>query len=155
MFFDIPRNPNIAKPIMQRFLQENIGATQAALGSYNRPQPPRSILAQQGPVSVLLTWNAPQNTNYVLGYRIYQDNENNLILDIANPATTQATIQAPASGGLHAYYVSTYSTQMESIKVRVVAPQGGSSTMPTPSIPPKYENEPTGGGAGGNKGNTN
>lgn len=153
-FFNIPKSPSRSKPLMQRFMQENTGATKAAIGTYKRPPAPRNPIAQAGPASVLLTWNGPQNQNYVLGYRIYQGSENNQIMDIPNPGTTQASINL-SSGSRTMLYVSAYSSARESVKVPVLAPAAGAASSGNTSPPPGFPNEPTGGGSpdgGGGKG---
>jgi hypothetical protein len=149
MFYTIPlNNPTAANPILQRFLQENAAVSAGNWSGRRRPQPPRSLFISPGSQQVLLSWQPPQNTNGILSYNVYKDNENNRVLNINDPATRQVTISLPG-GGTHAFYVSTYNAQQESVKVLaagapttdeyVVTGTGGGTPGTYPGLPPGFQ----------------
>lgn len=154
MLYDIPTNARTAKPILQRFITENASVAAQNFSGWQRPQPPRSAMAQSGSLEVLITWNAPQNQRSILGYRVYKDNEGNLVSDTADPSVRQIKIKLPSSTK-NSFYVSSYNAQKESIKVLaigtsntdqiVVAGTSGGTGGTSPSPPPGYPHEPTGG----------
>ena len=121
MYYELPADPRRAKPLLQRFLQENIGASGNSLAGRRRPQPVRSIIVT-APVAgqIVLAWTGPQNMAGVLGFNVYQDNENNRILNIADAQTLKATINQLAAGKV-AFFVSSYNAFSESIKTQAVA----------------------------------
>jgi hypothetical protein len=145
MYYNIPANPTRARPILQRFMQENAAISPGSVSGRRRPQPPRSLVAQVGTSQVTLSWNAPQNTSNVSGYNVYRDNENNRVATISGADTRQTTLPMPSS--TTAFYVSCYNDLQESIKVQVIAP-GSSGGGTVPSSPPGWPSEPSGGGGG-------
>lgn len=155
MYHDVPMsNPMVANRVMKRFMQENAAVSPGDISGRRRPMPPRNLIAQPGSLQALITWNAPQNINNVLGYNVYGDNENNRIANIADPNTKQISVQLPASTP-RMFYVSCYNALQESIKVGVLAEAsstsyvvsgtGGATKGSFPPLPPGYPNEPTGG----------
>lgn len=145
-YYDIPADPNRARPVLQRLIRENSVISPGAIASRRRPRPPVSLVAQVGTSNVVLTWNAPQDLSNILGFNVYKDNENNRVLNINDPNTRQAIMPMPASPT--SFFVSAYNALRESIKVQVIAPasSGGGSL---PSSPSGWSNDPTGGGGGG------
>lgn len=122
-------------------------ALRTTLGT-NQPQPPpRNLIAQTGPRSALVTWNAPPAAHGPLGivaWRVYVGNENNFLAQVAEP-TRQATVPLQAGQTTNVYVSSVTQQGIESAKIPV-AVVGGASTVAPPSLPPGYQSEPTGGG---------
>lgn len=153
MYQDLPNSLGPAKPVLQRVLQENAATVLQVSGSRKRPDPPRSIIAQPGSLEVLLTWNSPYRSGDISGWRIYKDTESNLVDSIQDPNVRQARIKVPANTST-AFYISAVNAMgTESIKVQVIAKANtdqlvasGGTSGTTPSLPPGYSNEPSGGG---------
>lgn len=146
-----------AQPILERFMQEQ-GATLLSLsGTRGRPSPPRSLIAQPGSLEVLLTWNAPQIFSDIAAWRVYKDNENNLIQTINDAGTRQYTAKVPAATHVAFYISSMNALGRESIKVQIIAKAnsdqyvttgtGGGTSGSSASVPPGYPKEPSGGGS--------
>ena len=123
MYYNIPfNNPAKAAPLMDRFLRENIGISGNSFANRRRPYPVRSLRFSAALPQVNLSWLGPQNIAGILGYNVYQDNENNRIANINNSETLQFTVALPTGVSLPiAFYVSCYNAFGESIKNRVVA----------------------------------
>lgn len=157
MYQDLPNSLGAAKPVLQRVLQENAGTVLQVAGSRKRPDPPRSLVAQPGSLEVLLTWNAPYRSGDISGWRIYKDSESNLIDSIPDPNVRQARIKVPANTATAFYISSINASGRESIKVQIIAKANtdqlvttgstGATTGTTPSLPPGYSKEPSGGGS--------
>jgi len=157
--FQLPPTWQQAAPILERALQESSATLSQVAGARKRPLPPRNLVAQGGSLQILLTWNAPQRNDDVTGYRIYKDNESNLIHVVTDPNTRQFTVSVPANTSVGLYVSSVNSLGVESIKVAVIGKSNtdqyvvtgttGGTGGSTPPRPPGYENEPTGGGTGG------
>jgi hypothetical protein len=140
MYQNIPK----AVPQLQRFVREASGAVSQVVGSTKRPDPPRSLIIQPGSLEVLLTWNAPYKSGDVASYRIYRDNESNLVSSISDPNVRQARIALPASTPTAFYVSSVNALGRESVKVQVIGSAGVTAT-PSPALPPEYHLEPSGG----------
>lgn len=152
MYEDLPDSLGAAKPILQRFMQENAGTVLQIAGSQKRPDPPRSIIAQPGSLEVLLTWNSPYKAGDVSSWRIYKDNESNLVDSIPDPNVRQARIKVPAATPTAFYISAVNASGRESIKVQIIAKANtdqlavsGGTSGTTPNLPPGYSNEPSGG----------
>jgi hypothetical protein len=150
--FGLATNPVIATQQWTRYLQEMSALTAPLVGSTARPDPPRSLIAQPGTQSALITWNSPQNTVGIAGYNVYKDNEGNRI-DSVTSDKRQYTITLPASTPTGVYISSFNNLGVESIKVQIIATANSDQVVTTggtngsqPSPPPNYQNEPTGGG---------
>src|ERR1700683_3123146 len=116
MFYVIPKNPVLAAPILARFMQESAAVAAGNITGRRRPPPPRSVLVTSGSQQVLVSWSPPQNLSGILGFNVYQDTELNRVVAIYDPQTRQAAIKL-AGGGAHAFYVSTFNSLQESVKV--------------------------------------
>lgn len=154
MYQDLPNSLGPAKGVLQRVLQETAGTVLQVAGSQNRPDPPRSIITQPGSLEVLLTWNAPFRASDISGWRIYKDVESNLVDSIPDPNVRQARIKVPANTPTAFYISSINSAGRESIKIQVIAKANtdqlvvsGGTSGTTPSLPPGYSGEPSGGSA--------
>jgi hypothetical protein len=121
MYATIPQNTSSAAPILKRFMQENAAVAPGNISGRRRPQPPRSISYKLSiDLTVLLiTWAAPQNSNGIEGYRVYNGNQSKIVTNISDPKTTQATFPVGtfASG---AFWVSSYNALQESVQVPLV-----------------------------------
>lgn len=155
MFQPLPGSYEEALPILQRMNFENSNTTLLLAGSRRRPDPPRSLISQGASLEGLITWNAPQKFADITGWRIYRDNENNLIDTLLDPSARQYRPKLPAAKTTAFYVSSINALQIESIKVQtfvtansdqfVVSGTGGGTGGSAASTPPGYDNEPTGG----------
>ena len=147
MFYVIPKNPVLAAPILARFMQENAAVAAGNITGRRRPPPPRSVMVSAGSQQVLVNWFPPQNLSGILGFNVYQDNELNRIVAIYDPNTRQAAVKL-AGGSPHAFYVSTFNSLQESVKVLavgstttdqyVVSGTGGGTSGKQPPLPPNF-----------------
>lgn len=125
-------------------------------GTRRRPQPPRNLISQPASLGALITWNAPVKSVGIAGWRIYKDNENNLLEEIRDPSRRQAQVRINASSA-QAFYVSSFTLQgAESPKMQVIASPSlgeflvafndpGAVNPKIPNDPPEWASEPTGG----------
>lgn len=150
-----------ARPILQRMLKVN-ALTVAPLASIRkRPDPPRSLISQAGSLEALITWNAPQKSDDIAGWRIYRDNEGNLVDAIFDVNSRQYRPKLPANTPTAFYIASINNGGRESIKVQVIAQAntdqfvtsgtGGGTGGSSSSTPPGYAQEPSGGFYAGKK----
>jgi hypothetical protein len=144
MYQGLPKSLGPAQPILERALQETAGTVLQVAGSTKQPDPPVSLIVQAGPLNVLLTWNAPFRLGGVAGYRVYKDNESNLITAIHDPSVRQVTVPLPANTPTALYVSCVNALGIESVKVLKIGSAGVSGTTP-PSLPPGYAKEPSGG----------
>ena len=154
-FFIPAADSTVFQQQMQRYLQESVGSIAPTIGSTSRPDPPRSLIAQPGSLSALITWNSPQNTVGIVAYNIYLNNENNKI-DSIDVSKQQYIVTLPASTPTGVYVSSMNGLGIESIKVQIIAKAnsnqlvtsgtGGGTGGVVPVPPPDWPNEPTGGG---------
>lgn len=120
MYYELPSDMKKAKPLLQRFLQENLASSQLVwAGGRRRPLPIRSLTSEVSSPNVILRWKAPQNIAGVQGFNIYEGTGNNRIANINN-AQTEQYIVARAGALPLAFYVSCYTALLESIKVGIV-----------------------------------
>lgn len=156
-FDQLPHSWEEARPVMERITTELAAQTLILSGSRRRPEPPRNIQAQGGSLEILLTWNAPTQAKGIVGWKVYKDNEGNLIAEIRDFDVRQYKHKMPASTTA-AFYVSSFTPKAESIKAQVlgtsnsdklvVAGTTGETTGSEPSPPPEWEDEPFGGDQG-------
>ena len=118
MLHYLPRDPKKMRAVLNRFMQENAGTAANNFSGRKRPLPPLNPQIQAGTAEVLLTWNFP-NDNTVIGYNIYQGNENNAVLSITNPVTGQARIKVQGGAAPIGFFISSFNALKESIKVPV------------------------------------
>lgn len=156
MYQSLPQDYASAVPILERVMQEQASATLGVVGSRKRPDPPRSLIAQPGSLEALITWNGPQKMGDISAWRIYRDTENNLVDTITDVSTRQYKPKLPASTPTAFYISAANPSGIESVKVQiivtanadqfVVAGTGGGTGGTTPTVPPGYGKEPSGGG---------
>lgn len=123
MFYDLPRDPAKANALMSRFFRENLAVETNIQATRRRPQPPRglSVVKSLTEPNLILSWARPQNASGIVGYNIYQNNENNRIQNIANPNTLSFTVALLSATFPIGFYVSSYTALLESVKVQVIA----------------------------------
>ena len=132
---------------------------QVTLGSRRSPQPPRSLIAQQGTQKSVLTWAAPADTRGIDGWRVFVDSDNQIFATINDPATKKIEIPIAASSSRFAA-VSSFTRvgkagYIESPRIPIVVTAnsdkyvvtgtGGETAGTSPSNPPEYASEPSGG----------
>lgn len=122
IYYDLPNDPTLAKPLLQRFMRENLSVEVNIATSRRRPQPVRNLAAVKSATQpqVTISWTGPQSMSGVVGFNIYQNNENNRIQNIANPLTLFAIVALAATGSKIAFFVSTYTALLESIKTQII-----------------------------------
>lgn len=154
-FVPMPDTYDQARPVLERFIQEQAAAGTLLLGSSGRPNPPRNLIIQAGSQKVVLTWNGPQNMVGIVGWHVWKDTENNLVLTIDDVTTRQAQIQLQSNTNTGFFVSSFNALGIDSIKVQiigkantdqyVVAGTGGGTGGTTPNPPPEWPVEPGGG----------
>jgi len=123
-----------------------------------RPMMPRQVRASAGSLEALITWNGPEDMRGVAGFRVYKDNESNLVEEIRDLSRRQTKVTLPGNAKAM-IYVSAFSTlNRESPKVAVLASTntdqlvvtgtGGATPGTAPVQPPGWPDEPDGGGRG-------
>jgi hypothetical protein len=115
-------------------------------GDNSIPDPPRNLQSQSGSRKVLVTWDAPVITNGIAGYKIYTDNEGQLLDTVTDPNVRQYNV--PASAGstpsVMNIFVSSFTNQQESMQAQIkgsASVEAGAPADPSP---------PSGSGASGN-----
>lgn len=107
-------------------------------GTIGRPNPPRNLLAQSGSRKVLVTWDTPIQSDDIVGWKIYTNNENALLDSIYDPNVRQYSI--PASSGTTPpvinIFVSSISKRSESTKVQVQGSATAETGAPSDPAPP-------------------
>jgi len=106
--------------LLERMMRENLASQGNLTATRRRPGSVRGLTALAGTKQVTLNWAPPQNASGVVGFNVFQGNESNRILNIANVNTLRTLIQGLTTGTAVAFYVSCYSTTLESIKLPVV-----------------------------------
>ena len=124
-------------------------------GTRRRPQQPRNLIAQSGSLIALVNWNAPLVVKGIVGWRFYRDNENNLIDDVRDPGRRQYKVPLPANKTTMVYISSITQQGVESQKVGIMISSNtdqlvttgtaGGTNGTSPSNPPGWQNELTGG----------
>lgn len=116
----------------------------------------QDLQARPGSLEVVLFWNPPQSMLGVDGFRVFQDNENNLIQKIDDRDCRQVTIKMP-SNFKTMFYVCAVSDPFgrEGPKLSVLANSNtdaivaagtAGATPGTPSNPdPTWRDQPSGG----------
>jgi predicted phage tail protein len=121
MYYPLPTDPAKQAAMMNRFMRENLSVETNIQGTRRRPQPVRGLTALAGTKQVTLNWAPPQNAAGIVGYNVYQGNENTRIANIANVNTLQWLIQGLTTGVAIAFYVSAYNALLESVKLQIVS----------------------------------
>lgn len=122
MYYQLPTDPAKQLPLLQRFMRENLAVEVNIATSRRRPQPVRNLAAVKSGTQpqVTLSWTGPQSMSGIVGFNVYQNNENNRIQNIANPLTLFTIIALAATGSKIAFFVSAYTALLESIKTQVI-----------------------------------
>lgn len=146
---EFPQGPSMAKP-------QYGGGDPYANAYRQRPMSPRQVRATSGSLEALITWNAPEDTRGIVGFRIYKDDENGLVEEIRDPARRQTKVKLPGGSGKAMVYVSAFTTlNRESPKIAVLAQTnsdqlvvtgtGGATSGTEGAEPPGWGEEPGGG----------
>lgn len=121
MYYVIPTDPAKSIPLLQRFMRENIATSSPNLPGRRRPLAPRGVTIAWNANQFTLNWVGPQNMSGVLGFNIYQNNENNRIQNLADSENLSTQVVMPAGfTGKAGFYVSCYTAILESVKVPIV-----------------------------------
>jgi hypothetical protein len=116
-------------------------------GTSQVPNPPRDLIAQSAPRSVLITWGLPPgDASDISGWKIYSPDENTLIGRISDRGTR--TYSVPATSGaspptINIYVSSTNNLGSESVRVLIqgkAIAEGGAPAQP--SAPPGFSSGP-------------
>ncbi len=136
----------------------------AALSTYEqtimpfrgRPQAPRNVRATAGSLETLITWNAPANMEGVEGWRVYKDNERNIVSDTLDRNARQYRAKLPGGQAKALFLVAAVSelgregplvavlAQSDTNKL-VLTGTTGETGGAASTAPPGWEEEPTGG----------
>jgi hypothetical protein len=99
---------------------------------------PRNLQAQSGSRKILVTWDAPEKTEGIIGYRVYTDSEFSLLDTISDPNVRQYSV--PASAGASPptknIFISAFSKQAESLKVQIQGKATAEAGAPADPAPP-------------------
>lgn len=120
-------------------------------GTAQKPQPPRDIIAQNGPRGILVTWNLPAGFNSdIQRWRVYKGDENTLYAEVMDRGTRQHFIESTSGStppSTNIFVSSVNNLGIESAKVQVqgqATVEVGAPVMP--SVPPGYTDSGSGGG---------
>ena len=115
----------------------------------------QDLQARPGSLEVILFWNPPQSMLGVDGYRVFQDNENNLIQKIDDRNARQVTIKMPSDFKAMFYVCAVSAFGREGPKLSVLAQSNtdaivvtgtAGATAGTPSAPdPTWGDQGSGG----------
>jgi hypothetical protein len=110
------------KPLLQRFMRENLAVEVNIQTSRRRPQPIRNLTGVKSATQpqVTLSWTGPQNMSGVQGFNVYLDNENTRVQNIANPLTLSAIIALASTGTKRAFFVTAYTALLESVFTQLI-----------------------------------
>lgn len=153
MYQALPTSYAEARPLLDRFLQENASTVLKTIGSKKQPYPPRDFTATPGTQEVLLTWKPPVKASDITGWNIYRDTESNRVLSISNGLVLQAAIKVPASTPIAFFIAAVNGRGTTSKKVQVIASandqqvvtagtSGGTNGTPAVQTEDYYNNEP-------------
>lgn len=135
MYYVPAGNPSIANQQLQRFMRENLGTASSALGARRRPGQVQNLRVSALVQAIALSWIGPQNLAGILGYNIYQGTESNPVQNVVAPQypsassqgstlavapTVKATISGLITGTTYAFYVSSYTSLLESVKLQIL-----------------------------------
>src|SRR5213082_902549 len=99
--------PIAPRPYDPRLDLSRIETALAGRGNFpRRPSPPRSLISQAGTLGVLLSFNSPADPRGVIGYRIYQDTENNLVAELPKGGQRQHFVRLSSSQNTMLYVSS-------------------------------------------------
>jgi len=107
-------------------------------GTTKRPDAPRNLQAQSGARKILVTWDAPEVADGVIGYKIYVDSESSLLDTLYDANVRQYNV--PASSGSTPpkknVFISAFSKRFESVKVQVQGSATAEAAAPSDPSPP-------------------
>lgn len=115
------------------------------------PNPPRDVYVQAGPRGLFITWKLPEvGSEFIAGWRVYKDNENNLYDEIKDRANRQKFIETTSgtTPPVVNVFVSSINSlgNRESQKVQAQGSATAETGAPSmPSTPPGYADESSGG----------
>lgn len=115
-------------------------------GTAQIPPPPREITVQSAPRGLYLTWNLPDprdpGTSYIVGWRVYKDDENTLYEEIRDRGNRQKFVESTAGSAppvTNVFISSINALGQESQKVQVQGSALTEAGAPTfPGAPPGY-----------------
>lgn len=120
-----------------------------------RPMAPRGLRTAAGSLEAMIFWNTPADMRGVAGFRIYRDNESNLVYETKDPSTRQATIRLPGASSAMCFVCSVSEIGRESPKISITVRSNtdkllqtgnsGETSGSSPVSPPEWPNEPSGG----------
>lgn len=121
------------------------------------PQAPRDLRTTQGTLEAKVTWQLPADIQGCDGWRVYRDNEENLIATIEDPRVRQANVKLPGGAKAMVYVSAVSALGREGPKVGVLVESntdqvvvtgttGGTGGVEPPS-PPNWPEAPGGGRA--------
>lgn len=121
----------------------------------SRPAAPTNVQAQKGSLEATIFWNRPANLEGVDGWRVFLDNEANLVWWTSDPNARQATIKLPGDASRMAFVCAVSKLGREGPKVAVkvqsntdklvVTGTGGATGGSAAPTPPQWPSEPGGG----------
>lgn len=124
-----------------------------------RPAIIQDLQYRSGSLEVVLFWSAPQNMLGVDGWRVFQDNEGNLIDEINDRSTRQVTIKMAGNSKSMFYVCAVSAFRREGPKRSILARTNtdqivtagtSGATSGSPSVPdPEWSDQPSGGHYGG------
>jgi hypothetical protein len=138
MYYVLGQNTAKNNALLQRLMRENIGVSQEMLGIRRRPLPVRNLLSVSLTGAVKLTWLGPQNLAGITGYNVYEGSETGPVQTVAAPQfpssgpsgsniansgspVVQLIVSGLTSGVKIAFYVSSFTALLESIKSQIIA----------------------------------
>lgn len=121
-----------------------------------RPAAPRNVQVLGGSLEVRVVWNAPADMRGVDGFRVYQNNENQMVFQTKDNTCRQFLCSSVQADTKVAFYVSCFSENgLESVKVQaigkpntdqlVVSGTTGATSGTATTPPPSWDSEPSGG----------
>ena len=105
-------------PTME-FGQAGLAEYEEIVAYRGRPQPPQSVEGRGGSLEVVIFWTAPANQEGIAGWRVFKDNENNMVWQSMDPNIRQTTIKVPGNSSAMFYVCSVTELQRESPKIPV------------------------------------
>lgn len=107
------------------------------MGVRRRPQPVRNLSAASLVASIVLGWIGPINLSGIIGYNVYQGTETTRVQNVIAqqfpsspnqgsnknflPPSYQVTIPGLVAGTSVPFWVSAYTSLLESVKTQIIA----------------------------------
>jgi hypothetical protein len=101
-------------------------------------KPPRNLQYQPGSRKALVTWDAPEDTTGVIGYRIYTGNESSLLDTVSDPNVRQYNVPCSAGSSPPAknVFISAFTKRDESAKPQIQVKALAEAGAPVDPAPP-------------------